>query len=90
MSILKIKIKALEPLVITDGSAESMAHSTLEYIPGNKLLGAMAFKWVSENKNERADDNPEFVNMFLNGAVEWGHAYPLAMGEETIPVPLSY
>ena len=90
MSILKIKIKALEPLVITDGSAESMAHSTLEYIPGNKILGAMAFKWVSEHKNETPDNSPEFINMFLNGTVEWGHAYPLAMSEETIPVPLSY
>lgn len=45
MKVYKIYVKALEPLVITDGTSEGMSHCSLNYIPGNKILGAMVEKW---------------------------------------------
>ncbi len=92
MKVVKIELEACEPLVLTDGSAESMSHQTLEYIPGNKILGAMVGKWIQLHKKDAGvpDDNEEFRGLFLDGSVEWGHALPMAGGEPTVPVPLSY
>ena len=45
MKVIKLKLEALQPLVITDGTTEGQTHRTLEYIPGNMLLGALAGAW---------------------------------------------
>ena len=91
MKVLMAILEAVEPLVLTDGSAESMSHRTLDYIPGNKLLGAMAGRWIRFHRDDGVpDDSPEFRSLFLNGGVEWGHALPMAGSEHTVPVPVSY
>ena len=91
MKVLRAILEAEEPLVLTDGSAESMSHCTLDYIPGNKMLGAMAAKWIRMHRDAGVpDDSPEFRSLFLNGDVEWGHALPMAGKEPVVPVPVSY
>lgn len=85
-----MRLTAREPLVITSGSAESMAHECLSYIPGNMLLGALAYAWKRANPREIADSHPDFIRLFLNGDVSWGHAYPLCEGEVSVPIPISY
>lgn len=87
---LIITLTAVEPLVITSGSAESMAHECLGYVPGNMLLGAMAAAWKRLNPGVCPDDSPSFRRLFLNGEVSWGHAMPLCCGAAAVPVPLSY
>lgn len=78
---------AEEPLVITSGSAESMAHESLAYIPGNMILGALATVWKMENPGLIPDRSPEFQNLFLREKVFFGHAYPLCGQDATIPLP---
>lgn len=90
MKVIKLKLEALQPLVITDGTTEGQTHKTLEYIPGNMLLGALANIWKRNNPNVAPDDSDEFNNLFLNSKVKWGHAFPLAGDEQTVPVPLCY
>lgn len=90
MKVIKLKLEALQPLVITDGTTEGQTHKTLEYIPGNMLLGALANVWKRNNPNVAPDDSDEFNNLFLNSKVKWGHAFPLAGDEQTVPVPLCY
>lgn len=93
MKVYKIYVKALEPLVITDGTSEGMSHCSLNYIPGNKILGAMVEKWKKHanlNKGVLPDDIPEFNELFLSKEVEWGHAFPLIKEKRTVPIPLSY
>ncbi len=90
MKVIKLKLEALQPLVITDGTTEGQTHKTLEYIPGNMLLGALASAWKRNNPNATPDDSDEFNNLFLNSKVKWGHAFPLAGDEQTVPVPLCY
>lgn len=88
--IITVILKAQEPLVITDGSVESMAHETLKFIPGNMLLGAFVPVWKKEHPDAVPDENEEFRALFLNGTVSWGHARPMAGSEPTYPVPLSF
>lgn len=90
MKVIKLKLEAMQPLVITDGTTEGQTHKTLEYIPGNMLLGALASAWKRNNPNVTPDDSDEFNNLFLNSKVKWGHAFPLAGDEQTVPVPLCY
>lgn len=87
---IKLDLTALEPLVLTDGSAEGMAHQTLAYIPGNMLLGALASRWIKAHPGVCPDDDPQFQLLFLSGEVSFGHAYPLAEKTATVPIPESY
>lgn len=87
---LTLTLAAREPLVLTSGSAESMAHTCLDYIPGNMILGAFAAIWKSQNKGIEPDASLEFQNLFLNGSVKWGNGVPLCAGSPCVPVPMSY
>lgn len=89
MKILELTLTAREPLVITSGSAESMAHTCLEYIPGSMLLGAFASTWIGKNAGN-PDQSPVFQQLFLKGDVSWGCAYPLCGSQDSVPTPLSY
>lgn len=86
---LELFITAREPLVLTDGSAEGMGHSTLSYVPGNMLLGALAAVWRRLHPDAAPDGHPAFRALFLDGSVEWGHAYPMFGNRECRPMPLS-
>ncbi|MDE5832488.1 MAG: hypothetical protein K2H64_05820 [Desulfovibrio sp.] len=87
---IDITLTAREPLVITDGSAESMANATLPYIPGNMLLGALASRWASLNKGLDPDGTPEFQDLFLKDEVWYGCAWPLCGEAAATPIPTSY
>ena len=90
MRIFTVRLRAEEPLVITSGSAESMAHETLGYIPGNMLLGAFAESWKRVHGGEDPDASVVFSRLFLEGGVSWGMAVPLCGEEPCVPVPRSY
>lgn len=87
MKTLQLNLTALEPLVITAGSAESMAHNCLDYVPGNMLLGAFAALWIHTHPDCDPDENPEFRQMFLDGGISWGCAAPVVNGRACIPAP---
>ena len=87
---LLLTLTAEEPLVITDGSAESIGHQTLEYIPGSMLLGAFAFAWRAQHPNDHPDSNEEFCSFFLSNAASWGHAYPTYGDKPCVPIPLCF
>lgn len=90
MNYVRLRIEAEEPLIITDGSAESMGHTCLGHIPGNMLLGAYAQAWKEQHKGQAPDASPEFAALFLGGGVSWGHAYPVLGDLACVPVPLSF
>lgn len=90
MKAVSLILAAEEPLVITDGSAESMGHRTLAHIPGNMLLGALAHAWKRLHPQSPPDASPEFVSLFLADDVEWGHAYPRVGEGPTVPLPLCF
>ncbi|MBD5641613.1 MAG: hypothetical protein HDQ91_04260, partial [Desulfovibrio sp.] len=90
MKTVLLTCEALEPLVLTDGSAESMAHECLGYIPGNMLLGAMAVVWKQLHRGQNPDESPQFSRLFLSGDVAWGHALPACAPGPAMPIPASY
>lgn len=90
MKKLRLTLTAREPLAITSGSAESMAHECLGYVPGNMILGALASCWIRLHPDALPDDDPAFRRLFLDGDVSYGHALPVCEGQSSVPVPLSY
>ncbi len=90
MHTFLIRLRAEEPLVITSGSSESMAHETLGHIPGNMLLGAFAAAWKRTHRNSAPDSSPAFRRLFLDGSVSWGMASPLCGKDPGVPVPRCY
>ncbi len=88
MQRLTLTLTAKEPLVITQGSAEGMDHTSLAYIPGNMLLGAFANLWRQANRGLVPDECAGFRTLFLTGAVQWGHAYPVINNTPCVPMPL--
>ena len=90
MKGLRVYIKALEPLIISNGTTEGMAHKTLEYVPGNMLLGALASRWKMMHPGLIPDDSAEFNAIFIDGCVSFGHAVPNCAGRPASPTPLSF
>lgn len=85
-----IRLTALDPLAVTDGSSEGMSHRTLRYIPGSMLLGAFAFLWKRLHPGADADADPDFVSLFLDGGASWGNATPEIGGRASVPIPLCW
>jgi len=90
MKAFFVQMKAEEPLVITSGSSESMAHETLGYIPGNMLLGAFANAWKRFHPESAPDCTDDFRRFFLDGGISWGTAFPLCGSDVGVPIPRSY
>ncbi len=90
MKVFLMRLRAEEPLIVTSGSSQSMAHETLDHIPGSMLLGAFVEVWKRRHKGVVPDDDPVFRALFLEGKVSWGCAVPACGGRETMPVPLCY
>lgn len=90
MEILELTVTAREPLIITAGAMRGMAHASLDYIPGNMLLGAFAAAWINRHPDATPDDDPRFRRLFLSGDVSWGCAYPLCGTTRCLPVPLCF
>ncbi len=90
MNILRVYLAAEEPLIVSDGSTEGMAHRCLDYIPGNMLLGSLAARWKQLHADcADPDGSTEFCDIFMNGAVSFGHAVPDCMSRPALPTPLS-
>jgi CRISPR-associated protein Csx10 len=87
-----LNFTAQEPLILSDGSSETMAHRSLDYIPGNMVLGALAGRWLERRRNARSrpDDDPVFRSLFLDGSVSWGHAYPMVGEAACWPIPKAF
>lgn len=90
MKAFFVQMKAEEPIVITSGSSESMAHETLGYVPGNMLIGAFANAWKRSHPEADPDSTDEFRRLFLDGDISWGTAFPRCGNDAGVPVPRSY
>ncbi len=80
---------AEEALIISDGTSEGMKHTSLAYIPGSMLLGALATLW-REKHHGQADEHTEFQELFLQEKTLWGHAVPICDNRPCVPVPHSW
>lgn len=80
-------ITALEPLIFSD-SPVTVEPTTLDYIPGSALLGAVAARLYSHNlRHAQTQDN---WRLFHSGEVIFGNAYPCRAQSPALPAPLAW
>ncbi|MGH8563137.1 MAG: hypothetical protein ACREXW_03260 [Gammaproteobacteria bacterium] len=78
-------IELLEDMVISRRPATLGGHESLDYLPGQTLLGACAARLYERLGQERA------YLVFHSGRVRFGNAWPLAPdGQPAWPVPLAW
>jgi hypothetical protein len=75
--------KLLSDVVISSVTATEGFNPSLDYIPGSKFLGIVAGKLYDDYKDETLD-------LFHNGKVRFGNAYPQIEGHTSFPVPFSW
>lgn len=75
--------KLLSDVVISSVTATEGFNPSLNYIPGAKFLGIVAGKLYDKN-------SPNTLDIFHNGKVRFGDAYPLIQGKVGLPVPFSW
>ena len=75
--------KLLSDVVITSVTATEGFHESLDYIPGAKFLGIAAGVLYDMHDQSALD-------LFHNGKVRFGNAYPLLNGETALPAPFSW
>ncbi|BCX03531.1 MAG: CRISPR-associated RAMP protein Csx10 [Candidatus Roseilinea sp.] len=88
MSALTFTIELLEPLLIADPvSGDENSASSLDYIPGSVVRGALARAFTNGKRGDLSD--PLFKKLFFDGA-RFLNAYPAISGERSLPTPLSW
>jgi hypothetical protein len=75
----------LEEVVISQRAATLGGHSSLDYLPGANLLGAIAADWYSELSEQEA------YTIFQSGKVRFGNALPISdTNRLSYPMPLCW
>ncbi len=74
-----------EPCLLAAPGGDPNTESSLDYIPGGALRGALAAAY-RRNGN---DAGPTFENLFLSGKARYLNAYPLLDGR-TLPAPRAW
>ena len=83
-----LRLRALSPLSITSHqNVAGQVNPTLAYIPGTTLRGAIAWKWLRENRN--AAQTPGFQHLFDKGGLRCGSLYPLVAPVEEARIAYS-
>lgn len=75
--------RLLSDVIISSVTATEGFNPSLDYIPGAKFLGIVAGKLYQENKSDTLD-------IFHNGKVRFGNAYPQISGQAGFSAPYSW
>jgi CRISPR-associated protein Csx10 len=91
MFALLYQIKLLEPVLVMDvGGGDPNSATSLNYLPGSSIRGVAIAAWQNAG-NSPADQVGEFRQLFLDGTLQYLHAYPInLLGERMLPAPLSW
>jgi len=84
---LPFTITLKSPAVITAPGGDPNSSSTLPFIPGTGVRGAVA-KSLGDPDCDR-DKQQEFNALILGGAVRYLNAYPVVNGRRSVPTPVS-
>lgn len=83
MKTLNFKIILLSDVIINQRAATEGNQKTLDFIPGNVILGIAASKLYKETSDES-------FTLFHSGKVRFGDAHPLINGQRALKVPASW
>ncbi len=88
MTRITLKLHIVDPIIITQKSATEGVHSTLDYIPGANILGALAGACYAKLK--KGTPNISVFDVFHSGQVRFGNALPLNNNQASYPLPISF
>ncbi|MCR5176853.1 MAG: hypothetical protein K6C05_08380 [Anaerovibrio sp.] len=89
MKRIKVTITAVDSLIITSSSGDSVLTSSANYIPGTMLRGIIAGKYIKEkNLVLSAHEDEGFRKLFF-GKINYTNSLPSFNGKAAIPVPFS-
>ena len=81
-------LETIDAIIVSQSSASAAMHKTLDFIPGNAILGAIAAQCYA-----KLDENDSW-NIFHAGSVKFSNAYITSLEDEKLipsyPVPLSW
>ncbi|OOE48911.1 RAMP superfamily CRISPR-associated protein [Salinivibrio kushneri] len=77
-------LTTVDPIVMSQTTATTHNHDSLDYIPGSAILGAIAAKLYPSL------DEAESWNMFHTGSVKFGPCFPVADHQLALPIPASW
>ena len=84
MGELYFKAELLDDVVLSQRTATAGDHKSLDYIPGSVFLGIASSKFYATLGKEDA------WNLFHTSKIHFCNAYPVANGQRTFPMPLSF
>jgi CRISPR-associated protein Csx10 len=88
MKALTFTIELSEPLLIANPvSGDENSATSLDYIPGSVIRGALAYAFTKGRRGDLSDD--QFRKLFF-GDVRFLNAYPVIAGERSLPTPRSW
>lgn len=89
MKRIKVHITAIDPLVITSSSGDSVLTPSANYISGTMLRGIIAGEFIkARNLGIEAHKDEEFRKLFFGG-LNYINAMPVHDEQVAFPVPLS-
>lgn len=88
MKIYKFDCKLLADIVLTSSTATEGFSQGLDYIPGSKFLGIVAKELYGASFDKK--EHEKIINLFHNGQVQFGNAYPVYENEQFLKVPLAW
>lgn len=88
MKALSYQLHLLEPVLATGPGGDPNTESSLPYIPGSVIRGALAQRYLQVDGNST---DAFFDHLFLTGDVRYLNAYPLGPGSKrALPTPVSW
>lgn len=89
------QVRLLSPALFANGGGDPNTASTLPYVPGSTILGAMAWRYLEKERTQNPVSDPSststFRQLFTLGDVQWLNLYPMdASGTQRFcPLPAS-
>lgn len=86
---IEYTIEALENLKFSKTNMQKESENTMKYITGSSIRGAYIYKYIKNNNVDDINTSPHREKL-LKGGVKFLNAYPINMGERSIPFPKTY
>ncbi|HCK82276.1 MAG TPA: hypothetical protein PK880_10635 [Candidatus Competibacter sp.] len=90
--VIAYRLTLTAPAVLAMAGGETSTVGTRPYISGSAVLGALAWRWLGQQRPACADPAGDsvFQRYFLDGSIRWLNAYAASQdGKRLLPCPLS-
>jgi len=91
MRVVEYEVKLLEPVLAGRLNEDENTASSLDYLPGSMLRGAIIGKYMRAQGLKEIDAGDlEKRRLFFDGTTRYLNAYPLVLERRSLPMPFSW